>query len=167
MLTFGSFGRQANRQDYAVYTIGNGSFLRAKPAAAGDVVIGQAVEFRYWASPLNAAIMDTSITATHYVLFYLDGTTLKVDRGQYLPGGVANNGTVRLTGGVSTQVLAENVTTLQFSHTATKCAGRRQWLCSFGYDASRPNRQQDDCGKDGHAAAECTGEKPRLIIRIY
>jgi hypothetical protein len=122
MLTFGAFGRQANRQDYAVYTMGNGSFLRAKPAAVGDVVIGQAVEFRYWAGPLNAAIMDTSITATDYMLFYLDGTTLKVDRGAYPPGGVANNGTVRLGGG-TTQVLAENVTALQFSHTTRNING--------------------------------------------
>jgi hypothetical protein len=123
MLTFGSFGRQANKQDYAVYTVGNGNFLRAKPSSAiPEVVTGQAVEFRYWAGPLNAAIMDTSITATNYMLFYLDGTTLKVDRGIYPPGGVANMGTTRLTGG-STQVLAENVIALQFSHTTRNIQG--------------------------------------------
>ena len=124
MMMFGSFGRQANKQDYAVYTIGNGNFLRAKPSSANpETVTGQAVEFRYWAAPLSAAIMNPSITATNYILFYLDGTTLKVDRGPYPPGGVANNGTSRLTGGATTQVLAENVTALEFSHTTRNLQG--------------------------------------------
>jgi Tfp pilus assembly protein PilV len=142
MMTFGSFGRQANKMDYAVYTVGNGNYLRAKPAAATpvQVVTGQAAEFRYWGVELNKVnanlygLMESTKTATNYMLFYLDGTTLKVDRGTYVIGadpdlngldnygGVANNGTTRLTGG-TTQVLAENVTALQFSHTTQNGQG--------------------------------------------
>lgn len=138
MTMFGSFGRRSNSQDYAVYTVGNGSFLRAKPPLATPVttVTGQAVEFRYWDVDLtqtNASLlMNKTTTATAYMLFYLDGTTLKVDRGPYVIGanpngsdnygGVANMGTTRLTGG-STQVLAENVTALEFSHTTRNVQG--------------------------------------------
>ncbi len=131
---FGVLGRCANRGSYILYRIDRGSFLPlcADPAQATSVVFGDAVEFRYWDVPLNAAdtheIMDTDRIATAYALFYLQDGQLKVDYGPYPPGAVPAQGGPRNTTGVTTMVLAENVTadsdTGPFSYTASAGVGQ-------------------------------------------
>lgn len=125
---FGGLGRRSNRGSYVLYRIDRGVFipLRADPSVSTSVVFGDAVEFRYWDVPLDAAdtyrVMDTDQIATAYALFYLDSGQLKVDYGSYPPGAVPVQGGPRNTTGVTTMVLAENVTadpdTGPFSYTA-------------------------------------------------
>jgi hypothetical protein len=127
MITFGTIGRKSNKVDYRVYTVTGGKFLRTLPAtsspADGQILLGDAVEFRYWDTALSASLLDNAKTATAYVLFYLDGTTLKVDQGPYLPGGVSSAGVRTLPSGGTTRVVAEHVTSLKFSHTAKDTQG--------------------------------------------
>jgi hypothetical protein len=126
MVTFGSTGRKSNKKDYRVYKVGNHTFIRATPPAATPVseVTGEAIEFRYWDTELNPAIMNVNRTASAYALLYLDGTTLKMDRGVYPPGGINENTGARNSGlGVGTTILAENVQSVQFSHTTKNAAG--------------------------------------------
>jgi hypothetical protein len=65
--------------------------------------------------------------ADKYVLFYLDSGQLKLDYGTStggLTGGAINAAKHRVTGtGVTTTVLAKNVTSVAFSHTAKNMAG--------------------------------------------
>lgn len=131
---FGSLGRRANRGSYVLYRIDQGVFnpVSADPSQAESVVFGDAVEFRYWDVALDVSdshdVMDTDRVATAYALFYLDDDQLKVDYGPYPPGAVSAQGGRRNTTGVTTVVLAENVTadsdTGPFSHTASAGVGR-------------------------------------------
>jgi len=63
-------------------------------------------------------------------LFYIDGDELKVDYGPYPPGGVPDDGGARNTTGVTTEVLAENVSIDEdcevgaFSHTVVNGVGQ-------------------------------------------
>jgi hypothetical protein len=126
MITFGIVGRQSNKSDYRIYKEAGGAFIRAVPPASQpvSVVTGEAVEFRYWDTELNASFIDNAKTATAYALFYLEGDTLKVDRGPYPPGGVNANTLTRNGGlGVSTTILARNVVDVNFSHTTKNVAG--------------------------------------------
>jgi hypothetical protein len=72
--------------------------------------------------------METDVTATAYALFYLDGEQLKVDYGSYPPGGVPTGGGSRNTTGVTTHVLADNVSSGPnagpFSHTVSGGTGQ-------------------------------------------
>ena len=130
---FTSFGRRANRGSYVLYEINSGTFtaVQANPYAAQSVLYGDAVEFRYWDVPLNVsdtyAVMDTDRIATAYALFYLEGRQLKVDYGPYPPGAVSGQQGRRNTIGVTTAVLADNVTVDPdkgaFSYTASAGVG--------------------------------------------
>jgi len=131
---FGSMGRRANRTTYVLYRIERGLFkpVAADPSKPESIVSGDAVEFRYWDVELDKSdshqVMDTDKTATAYALFYLDNDQLKVDYGPYPPGAAPAGGGRRNTTGVTTIVLAENVTVDEglkpFSHTTTSGVGR-------------------------------------------
>jgi len=115
MIAFGSIGRRANRLNYAVYKMSGDTLTPALPKTTQpqEVVFGDAVEFRYWDVPLDTTdsydLLDAKKKATAYALFYLDGDELKVDYGPYLPGAAPKGGGSRNRTGVTTKVLAENV----------------------------------------------------------
>lgn len=131
---FGGLGRRSNRGSYVLYRVHQRVFtpVRADASEPDAVVFGDAVEFRYWDVLLDASdshsIMDTDRIATAYALFYLEDQQLKVDYGPYPPGAVSRHGGRRNTTGVTTVVLAENVTadadTGAFGHTANAGVGR-------------------------------------------
>lgn len=127
-ITFGKMIRQCNRLDYKLYTVSGSTFTPVTGGVAGQSVRqGDAVEFRYWDVPLTAALLDASRTGTAYALFYMDNGTLKMDTGPYPPGGIPAGGGQRNTGGVTTLVLAHNVSTADgqraFSHTTQGSTG--------------------------------------------
>lgn len=135
MASIQSYGRRANLGAYTIYRIQGSTFTKALPSAGSSVAAGQALEIWYWQedyNPLTAndAILETTNVGTHYVLYYLDGKTLKADFGQIINGvgGVENNR--RRTAGIQqTQILTEWVNTDKniniFNHqmTAGKGAG--------------------------------------------
>jgi len=134
-LEFGSMGRKANRLNYTVYEIDGGTFIPAVPITSQpqEVVSGDAVEFTYWDVELDETdsqdLLDVTKTATAYALFYLDGNQLKIDYGPYPPGAVPEGGGRRNYAGVTTRVLAENVSTEgsslgAFSHTMLNGVGQ-------------------------------------------
>ena len=126
MIAFGQTGRKSNRLSYSLYNVTSNTFTPAVPVTTNskEVVTGDAVEFRYWdVTQPNKSLLDTSVAATAYALFYLDDKTLKVDRGSYPPASVAG-GSRRTGNGVHTEILAENVTRLQFSHTTFNGVGQ-------------------------------------------
>lgn len=135
-VAFGSMGREANRLGYTIYNINGGTFTPAVPITEDpqEVVSGDAVEFRYWDVGLDSTdsynLLDVTKIATAYALFYLDGDQLKVDYGPYPPGGVPDGGGGRNTAGVTTRLLAENVSidpnspVDAFSHTTINGIGQ-------------------------------------------
>jgi len=132
--SFNSLGRRSNRASYVLYRTNQGVFTPAQPEPGhpDSVVFGTAVEFRYWDVPLDSSdshnLMDAAKLATAYALFYLDGVRLKVDYGSYPPGAVPAGGGARNTTGVTTMVLAENVSIDPaggpFSHNTVANAGQ-------------------------------------------
>jgi len=112
---FGSLGRRSNRGSYVLYDIDAGGLtpVTASHGQSEAVVFGDAVEFRYWDVPLDQSdthsLMDATKTATAYALFYLDGDQLKLDQGPYPPGAAPAGGGSRNTTGVTTTVLARNI----------------------------------------------------------
>jgi hypothetical protein len=126
-ITFGSFGRKANKMDYKLYKMVNNKFVTAVPLVnPEEVVTGEAVEFHYWDKDLDADIMKTSIKGTMYALFYLDDDKLMLDTGPLPPGGPGGVDAAghRIEGeNVNTITLAENVTDLEFSHTTRNMEG--------------------------------------------
>jgi prepilin-type N-terminal cleavage/methylation domain-containing protein len=120
----GAFGRKANKTDYRLYKLVGGKYERVVPETdPEEVVVGDAVEFRYWNTELNADIMNSNKTATAYVLFYIDNGNLKTDYGPFPPGSINETGH-RITGnGVATVTLIRNVTAVEFSHTTQNMAG--------------------------------------------
>jgi hypothetical protein len=146
MITFGATGRKSNKMDYCVYNVAGGQFTRSVPLSspgAGEVVTGQAVEFRYWDTELNPSLMDTSKTATAYALFYLDGENLMMDRGPYDwaagVGGVVGN--QRNPAGTA-QLLAGHVNKIEFSHTAKNDAGDGDGSVRMDITFSDPNNNR-------------------------
>jgi hypothetical protein len=141
-LTFGSIGRRANRNyiptdlphsGYVLYRVNSGNFTPAVPVTdTKQVISGDAVEFRYWNVELDKTdshnLLDVTKMATAYALFYFDGDKLKLDYGPYPPGAVPSGG-VRNTVGVTTIVLADNVSAdtasgmRAFSHTTENKKG--------------------------------------------
>jgi hypothetical protein len=120
----GIFGRKANKTDYRLYKLQSGKYVRVVPEdEPEEVVVGDAVEFRYWNDELNADYMSATKTATSYALFYLQNGDFKTDYGPYPPGGIDAGGN-RITGdNVTTVTLIRNVTALEFSHTTQNMAG--------------------------------------------
>ena len=135
-LTFGSIGRRANRLSYTIYKVNQGTFLPALPETSDpqEIVSGDAVEFRYWDVALDekdsSNLMDNTKKATAYALFYFENNKLKIDYGPYPPGAVPDDGGVRNTTGVITEVLADNASidenseTGAFSHTTINGVGQ-------------------------------------------
>jgi prepilin-type N-terminal cleavage/methylation domain-containing protein len=129
MASLQNFGRQANVINYQVYEIKNDVFTKAVAPNGQSVASGQAVEFFYWQEKFDPETADqhsteTENTGSHYALYYLDGTELKVDFGDVVGniGGVS--GGARLADNlISTQILARDIdlveTTRLFSHTVT------------------------------------------------
>ena len=121
-----AFGRQANLTNYTVYKITGTTFTKAVPLPGQSTAFGQAVEFWYWDDKYNPADSDSDVIddenfGTHYALYYLDGSQLKVDFGTVVNGvgGVKNN--KRNTDNLSkTQILSSAVNTQKnvdlFSH---------------------------------------------------
>jgi hypothetical protein len=119
----GVFGRKANKTDYRIYKKNANTYERVVPEDdPEEVVIGDAVEFRYWNTELNADVMNSNQTATAYVLFYLKDGDLKTDYGPFPPGGIDGAG-YRITNDVTTVTLIRNVTAVEFSHTTQNMAG--------------------------------------------
>ncbi len=88
MIALGAVGRKSNKINYCLYEVDGTHFEKVVPVAEPEeVVVGQAAEFRYWDTELDADLVDPTITATAYALFYLDTDThkLKVDYGPYGP----------------------------------------------------------------------------------
>jgi len=89
------------------------------------------VEFRYWDVELDSSdshgLMNTDTLATAYALFYHEGGQFKVDYGPYPPGAVPHGGGQKHGAGVTTVVLADNVTAdptvKPFSHTTQAGVG--------------------------------------------
>jgi len=114
-IAFGSMGRKSNRLNYTIYKVSGNTLTPALPKTTDpqEVVWGDAVEFRYWNVPLDKTdsheLMDVTKMATAYALFYLQNGELKIDYGPYPPGAAPDEGGARNTSGVSTKVLAENV----------------------------------------------------------
>ena len=131
---FGGVGRRSNRASYVLYHSDHGVFtpVLPDPSRPQSVVAGDAVEFRYWDVELDQSdshnVMDTGRTATVYALFYLEAGQIRVDQGAYPPGAVPAGGGSRNSAGVSTTVLAENVTVDArlgpFSHTTSAGVGQ-------------------------------------------
>jgi prepilin-type N-terminal cleavage/methylation domain-containing protein len=124
MIVFGAIGRKSNKIDYRIYEVTGNTFERVLPLAdPEEILTGQAVEFRYWDTELNSTLMDPATTATVSALFYLDGGQLKVDYSPCPPGAINALGH-RITGDyTTTTTLAENVVSVEFSHTAKNMAG--------------------------------------------
>jgi len=133
---FGSFGRKSNKKDYYVYSVsGTGTtFTRLTPVHNPDEILtGQAVEFRYWGTDLEADMLTPTSTADSYALFYLDyaqpgNIKLKLDISDAHHGGAGppaiNGAGHRITGaGLNTVTLASHVTSVEFSHTTIDMAG--------------------------------------------
>lgn len=135
-VAFGSMGRRANRLGYTIYNINGGTFTPAAPITSDpqEVVSGDAVEFRYWDVGLDSTdsynLLDVTKIATAYAFFYLEGDQLKVDYAPYPPAAVPTGGGSRNTAGVTTRVLAQNVSTDPnstvdaFSHTTINGIGQ-------------------------------------------
>jgi len=119
MLTFGSIGRMSNQHPrkldqseygYAIYEIAGSSFSVVQPEGnEKQVITGDAVEFIYWDTELDAELMNKDTIGTAYALFYIDGDKLMLDRGPYPPGAVPINEGGKNSSGANTTTLAENV----------------------------------------------------------
>jgi hypothetical protein len=145
-IVLGSTGRKSNRTHisytdnpketkfgYRLYTISGGNFTPAEPATNNETVVwGDAVEFRYWDVELDKddtnKLLDVTKLATAYALFYIDDDKLKVDYGPYPPGAVPGITGAKNSAGVTTVVLAENVSVptglKAFSHTTLNKKGQ-------------------------------------------
>jgi len=124
MITFGITGRKSNKSDYKLYEKQGEKYVTVLPSSSEDpeeVVFGDAVEFRYWDAVLNDSFMDTDKTGTAYALFYVEDDELKVDYGEYPPGGVGPSDNKLEPS--STIILARNVQSVKFSHTTKNAAG--------------------------------------------
>jgi hypothetical protein len=120
----GIFGRKANKTDYRLYKKNINAYERVVPESEPEeVVVGDAVEFRYWNTELTEEIMNSAQTATAYALFYVENGNLRIDYGPFPPGSMDTDGH-RITGnGITTVTLVRNVTAVEFSHTTQTMAG--------------------------------------------
>lgn len=134
-LTFGNIGRMSNRLSYVIYKKNGDKYSPALPKTKNpeEIVSGDAVEFRYWDSGLDSSdtegLIDTTKLATAYAFFYVDDNKLKVDYGPYPSGAVSSSSGRRNTIGVTTNILAENVSISGqdagiFSHTTVNGVGQ-------------------------------------------
>ncbi|MBN2589342.1 MAG: hypothetical protein JXA96_05745 [Sedimentisphaerales bacterium] len=121
MIAFGKTGRMSNKSEYVLYNYDGSTFdgpvLPSDPTNPVEVVTGNAIEFRYWDEDLKDSFMDTDVTGNAFALFYVDDEVLKVDRGK------VDMSTGNKLPASSTQILAENVQSLEFSHTTNNAEG--------------------------------------------
>jgi prepilin-type N-terminal cleavage/methylation domain-containing protein len=128
MVKYGIMGRKSNKNDYVVYKVVNGAYVKALPPQGSptSIVAGDAVEFRYWDGDFSGDLLDPAKTATAYAFYYLDGAQLKLDTGPYSSTthiGAVQDGQ-KVTGSqVTTQVLSKRVKSITFSHTSKNAAG--------------------------------------------
>ena len=142
MIAFGVSGRKANKSDYKLYKKEGEAYVPVLPSSTEDpeeVVFGDAVEFRYWDAELNASFMDTTITGTAYMLFYVEDGKLKIDYGNYPPGGIDSSGNRRSPS--STRMLARNVQSAVFSHTTKNAAGDGKGCVKLDMQLYDPNEE--------------------------
>jgi prepilin-type N-terminal cleavage/methylation domain-containing protein len=124
MVALGAMGRKSNKVDYRLYKLVSGQYQRATPISnPEEPVIGDAIEFRYWDTELDADLMNPATTATAYAIFYLECGELKMSFGDYPPGGITEAGYIRTGGDVTTVTLTENVSSVEFGHTTRNMAG--------------------------------------------
>ena len=130
--SFGSIGRKSNKNDYYVYQVAGATFTTppVNPLDPDEILTGQAVEFRYWSTDLDDAMLTPTSVADRYALFYLDNSQpsnvqLKLDLGTSTggPTGGAIDASGRKVASVSTTTLAKHVTSVTFSHTKKTPAG--------------------------------------------
>jgi prepilin-type N-terminal cleavage/methylation domain-containing protein len=124
--SFGTIGRKSNKNDYYVYQVAGSVFTRVTPLADPEEnLTGDAVELRYWSSDLNDDMLTPTSVADKYALFYLDSGQLKLDLGTSTggPTGGAIDAAGNRVASESTVTLANNVTSVQFTHTTRNLAG--------------------------------------------
>lgn len=128
--SFGSIGRKSNKNDYYVYQVANATFTAppVNPLDPDEILRGQAVEFRYWGTDLEADMLTPTSSADSYALFYLDNGQLKLEISDSAHGGIGppaiNSSGHRVAGaGATTAILANHVTSVEFSHTKKTPAG--------------------------------------------
>jgi hypothetical protein len=125
-ITFGQLGRQSNKLDYKLYDVSSGLHFTdvELPASPDEIIKGKAIEFHYWNEELKSDFLDTSITGNHYALFYLDDDKLMLQIGPLPPGAVDSHGNLLAGPGVTSGTVAENVVSLEFSHTTLSLEGK-------------------------------------------
>jgi hypothetical protein len=124
-ITFGQLGRQSNKLDYKLYDIIGSRFVNVPlPVSSEEIVKGKAVEFHYWNTELKSDFLDTSITGNSYALFYLDDDKLMLQIGPYPSSPVDIHGNLLAGPGVTSGTVAENVVSLEFSHTTLSLDGK-------------------------------------------
>jgi prepilin-type N-terminal cleavage/methylation domain-containing protein len=129
--SFGSIGRKSNKNDYYVYRFSGTTFTAPLLTSDPDEILtGQAVEFRYWSTDLDDAMLTPTSVADRYALFYLDysqpgNVQLKLDTGTSTggPTGGAINAAGLRVASVNTVTLARHVTSVTFSHTKKTSVG--------------------------------------------
>jgi hypothetical protein len=126
MTALGAIGRKSNKMDYCIYEVTGDNFEKVLPSIEPEEILtGQAVEFHYWDTGLDADLMNPATTGTAYALFYLDGGQLKVDFGPYdppgEPGGI--NASHHRVIPTTTITLAKDVNDVEFSHTTRNMNG--------------------------------------------
>jgi prepilin-type N-terminal cleavage/methylation domain-containing protein len=126
--SFGSIGRKSNKNDYYVYVHHAADTTFTAPPLnlldPDEILTGQAVEFRYWSTDLDDAMLTPTSVADRYALFYLDysqpgNVQLKLDTGTSTggPTGGAINAAGHRVVSTSTTTLARHVTSVTFTHT--------------------------------------------------
>jgi hypothetical protein len=133
--SFGTIGRKSNKNDYYIYQVAS-TFTAptVDPLDPDEILTGQAVEFRYWSSDLNGAMLTPTSFADKYALFYLDNGQLKLDTGTSTGGPTG--------GAINTVTLAKNVDSVEFSHTKKTPAGGGLGCVRMNLTINDPNDKE-------------------------
>ena len=126
MAAFGAFGRKSNKMDYILYECVDDLYLKVVPVEESEeLVIGDAVEFRFWDSTFAENLEKVDKHATSYALFYLEDGDLKIDYGPCPPGAInaAGQRVPAHNNEIKTVTLVRNITDVEFSHTTRNMDG--------------------------------------------
>jgi len=143
--SFGTIGRKSNKNDYYAYQVAGSTFTAppVNPLDSDEILTGQAIEFRYWGSDLVDAMLTPTSVADRYALFYLDSGQLKLDLGTSTggpTGGAIDAAGHRVNGaGINTVILANHVTSVEFSHTKKTPAGAGLGCVRMRLEINDPN----------------------------
>lgn len=147
--SFGTIGRKSNKNDYYVYHVADGTFTAPSlnPLDPDEILRGQAVEFRYWGTDLEADMLAPTSSADSYALFYLDNGQLKLEISDAAHGGIGppaiNAAGHRVNGaGINTVILANHVTSVEFSHTKKTPAGGGLGCVRMNLTINDPNDKE-------------------------